>query len=153
MFMWAHLPILLPWPFAGKPMFGHFPMVNNPHSLNVQITIFWQVTFGPVCILVKSHTYRKWCIRAHRAYAQVGSKKENTNLMSCLFCFFSLDLSTLKGKKQYLEWSDFQSVIQGCSLDQLCVLVIFACRKSSQTYENLRNSTPHSTMSFVWFMN
>ncbi len=40
---------------------------------------FGPVTFGQVWIsvrsdLVKSQTDRKWCIRAHRAYAQVGSK-------------------------------------------------------------------------------
>ena len=38
------------------------------------------VTFGPVWLLVQSHpdihTYRKQCIRAHRAYTQVGSKIE-----------------------------------------------------------------------------
>ncbi len=69
---WAHLPISL----------------NTSNSLTgicqqgvplVKPMTFGPVTFGQVWIsvksdLVNSQTDRKWCIRAHRAYAQVGSK-------------------------------------------------------------------------------
>ncbi len=46
---------------------------------------FLQVTFGPILILVKSHTDRKWSIRAHHAYAQVGSKTEP---LTCICMYF-----------------------------------------------------------------
>ena len=57
---------------------------SHRHKANL---IFGLVNFGPVWILVQSQTTRqtdrKQCIRAHRAYAQVGSKMEKS-----LFCSF-----------------------------------------------------------------
>ncbi len=45
--------------------------------------------FGPVWILFQSHPYRKRCIRAHHAYAQVGSK---SNITKCHFLWMTSTL-------------------------------------------------------------
>ena len=63
--MWAHLPI-------SCLLAGLNPCDLWPWSM-------WPLNFGQVWILVKwilvkSQTYGKRCIWAHRAYAQVGSK-------------------------------------------------------------------------------
>ncbi len=73
---WAHLP------FSATLI--TFRALWQWHSSNKQAVLWLKVTecawtsrlgtFGPIWMLVKSHTDRNWCMRAQRAYAQVGSK-------------------------------------------------------------------------------
>ncbi len=60
---------------------------------------FCLVTFFLVWILVQSQTYRKRCIWAHRAYAQVGSKIKKKNSGGGRFCPNLSHNASFKGKK------------------------------------------------------
>ncbi len=59
-----------PWPSGSTSRLSMSMSWPNLRAICQAIPEIW--------ILVRSHTsiqtYRKWCIRAHRAYAQVGSK-------------------------------------------------------------------------------
>ena len=91
---WAHLPI--EWAFAWMNSFTKVAQfqwssgkTKTSYGAEIDPRDLWpkwpltqkgpkKVNFGYVTYIHTSiQTYRKWCIRAHRTYAQVGSKKRD----------------------------------------------------------------------------